>query len=131
MAINLENSGEGDADLEYAHENWCHHFSLALIHHGAMGVIESNLGDLEMFMRKMKKQWLKLWIYRLTGFDTVNYVCKDFNSVLAKMVCLMFSIWEGLLMNAEQRYHLLNGKVLQESWSRYRRCWRYVNIGLI
>ena len=92
MAINLENSGEGDVDLEYAHQNWCHHFSLALLHHGEMGVIESKLSDIEMFMRKLKKQWLKLWIYRLADFDTVSHVCEDFNSVLAKMmVCLMFS----------------------------------------
>jgi len=93
MAINLENSGEGNGDLEYAHQNWCHHFSLVLLHHRAMSVIESQFSDeMVTFMRKMEKQWLKIWIYKLADFDTVGTVCQDFNAVLARMmVCLIFS----------------------------------------
>ena len=90
IMTDLENCAKGGRHLDYACQNWCYHFSLALSHHKSMGFIETCFG--EALMRKVKDQWLKLWIYKLRNFCGVETICKDCDSAMAGMaVGLLFT----------------------------------------
>jgi hypothetical protein len=87
IMTNMENGAEGGGHLDYACQNWCHHFSLVLLHQGSIGFIKSCFGDeVVTFIKNMEKQWSKPWMYKLGGFSAVETVCGDCDSVLARMV---------------------------------------------
>jgi len=111
ITTSMENDAESGMHLDYACGNWCYHFSLVLVH---QRFIESQLGsEVKNFMKKMEKQWLKLWIYKLGNFGVVKTVLKDCDSALARMaVGLIFHRIQGCLLTyIEQRQHLLSGKL--------------------
>jgi hypothetical protein len=93
ITTSIENDTESGMHLDYACQNWCYHFSLVLVHQGAISFIESQFGgEVVNFMKKMEKQLLKPWIYKLGNFDVVETVFKDCDSALARMtVGLIFT----------------------------------------
>jgi hypothetical protein len=81
-----ENNTGGGKHVDYAWQNWCHHFSLVLLHGRDNGHIESSLQDwLADVIMKMQQSWLKLWFYRFGDFDTLKAVNKDCCLALAKL----------------------------------------------
>jgi hypothetical protein len=91
VMAHMENGMEGGKLLDYACQNWCHHFSLIPSHEGILAQIESCLGDqMKTFMTNMQQKWLKLWIYKLGDFGSVRVVNEDCCSALERMaVCLI------------------------------------------
>jgi len=82
----IENNTGGGKHVDYAWQNWCHHFSLGLLHGGDNGHIESSCRDwLADVIMKMQQCWLKLWFYRFGNFDTLKAVNKDCCLALAKL----------------------------------------------
>jgi len=85
-----ENNAEGGKHLDYAWQNWCHHFLLVLLHERDTSHIESSFQDwLGTFMMKMQQQWLKLWFYKLGDLRTLNTVNHDCHLVLERLVSLL------------------------------------------
>jgi hypothetical protein len=98
ISTSIENDAESGVHLDYACGNWCYHFSLVLVHQGAINFIQSQLGsEVKNFMKKMEKQWLKLWIYKLGDFGVVETVLKDCDFALTRMaVGLIFTEFRGV-----------------------------------
>jgi len=87
-----ENNTGGRKHLDYAWQNWCHHFSLVLLYERNDGYIESSLRDwMVAVIIKMQQCHLKLWFYRFGNFDTLKTVNKDCCLALEKLtVGLLF-----------------------------------------
>jgi len=98
ITTSVENDAESGMHLDYACRNWCYHFSLVLVHQGAISFIESEFsGEVVNFIKKMEKQWLKHWIYKLGNFNVVETVLKYCDSSLAKItVGLIFTEFRGV-----------------------------------
>jgi len=69
--------------LGYACQQWCYHLSLAFSHRVTIGWMK-RWGDIEMLMGKMKRQWLKTWMYGLER-KGLQKVCQDCESVLEQI----------------------------------------------
>jgi len=96
IVAHIEDDMKGGEHLDYAYQNWCYHFSLTLLHGGALNYIDSCLGDqMETFMVTMQQKWLKLWIYNLGGFGVVEAVGKDCGAVLERMAVGLFILRIG------------------------------------
>jgi len=98
ITTSIENGAESGMHLDCACQNWCYHFSLVLAHKGTISFIESQFGgEVVNFMKKMEKQWLKLWIYKLGDFGVVETVLKDCDSALSRMaVGFIFTAFRGV-----------------------------------
>jgi hypothetical protein len=93
IRAHMENGMEGGKHLDYACQNWCHHFSLILSHEGILAHIESCLRDqMKTFMINMQQKWLKLWIYKLGDFRNVQVVNHDCRSALERMAVCLFPL---------------------------------------
>ena len=89
----LEKDEKGCIGLDYACQNWCYHLSLALSHEEAHDYIKSCLGDsMEIFVLKIWKKWLKLWMYKLEGFDCIRSTSKDCHAALERIPVCLFVI---------------------------------------
>jgi hypothetical protein len=82
--IGLVHENQGGQPLEYAWQQWCHHFSSALSHHTLFDLLK-NYGEVERLMVRMKGEWLKTWMYGLNE-STLPRVCRDCEKVLQKIV---------------------------------------------
>jgi hypothetical protein len=98
ITTSVENDAASGVHLDYACRNWCYHFSLVLVHQGAISFMESQFGgEMVNLMKKMEKQWLKPPIYRLGDFDGVEAVLKDCDFALARMaVGVIFTDFGGV-----------------------------------
>jgi len=93
IMAHVENGMEGGKHLDYACQNWCHHFSLILFHEGSVSHIESCLEDqMKTVMKNMQQKWLKLWMYKLGGFENVEAVNEDCHSALERIAVCLFSL---------------------------------------
>jgi hypothetical protein len=93
--IRMNRDYDGGNHLFYACQNWCYHFSSALSHHTTISSINASSNVL-IPIKEMQQWWLKIWMYGLEDFDVVRTACKDFESVVAKMIvggfCNLWSI---------------------------------------
>ncbi|KAF8309070.1 hypothetical protein F5887DRAFT_1294564 [Amanita rubescens] len=75
-----ENSGV--QPLEYACQQWCYHFSLALSCQATIDLMK-NCGNIEVLMVKLSREWLKTWMYGLE--DGLETFCQGCDSVLKQL----------------------------------------------
>ena len=83
--IGVVHEDQSGQPLEYACQQWCYHFSLALSHGVTIGWIINTGGDIEMLIGKMAKQWLKTWMYGL-GQEGLRSICDGWESTLQKIL---------------------------------------------
>ena len=86
----LEKDEKDCIGLEYACQNWCYHLSMALSHEKAHDYIKLCLGGtMEIFVLKIWKKWLKLWMCKLDGLDGMQTTGTDCHAALERIpVCL-------------------------------------------
>jgi hypothetical protein len=80
--IGQAHENQGGEPLQYACQQWCYHLSLALSHQVTLGLMKT-CGDIEMLIVKMKRQWLKTWMYGLRQ-HALTSVAQTCESVIAK-----------------------------------------------
>jgi hypothetical protein len=86
LLASLEEETEGGRHLDYACQNWSHHFLSVLMGGGTIDYIESHLSfKMVVVMEKVAGDGLKLWMYKLGGFAAVESVCKEIGDALAQM----------------------------------------------
>lgn len=86
IMANLEDDVNNGNHLEYACQNWCHHFLHVLLNGGDSGYIESHFHDWISFIIKMQQQqWLQFWIYKVDGTEALKSVLRDLCSALERM----------------------------------------------
>jgi len=86
ITADTENNTGGGRHVDYAWQNWCHHFSLVLLHGRDNSHIESSLRDwLAAVIMKMQQCWLKLWFYRFWNLAILKVINKDCCLALAKL----------------------------------------------
>jgi hypothetical protein len=102
---------DGGNHLFYACQNWCYHFSSALSHHATISSINAS-SNVVILIKEMGQQWLKIWMYGLEAFSGLKTACKDFESVVAKMMVSIFmQHMEYLLMCVKKRKFLISGQM--------------------
>ncbi|KAF8235548.1 hypothetical protein L208DRAFT_1392156 [Tricholoma matsutake] len=83
--LQLIENQKGGEHLLYACQNWCHHFSLALSHGATVGSMNAKC-DVVMLMMKMEQEWMRLWMYGLEDFYSLDVMCTDCESVVGRMM---------------------------------------------
>ncbi|KAF8221537.1 hypothetical protein L208DRAFT_1414867 [Tricholoma matsutake] len=83
--LQLIENQKGGEHLLYACQNWCHHFSLALSHGATVGSMNAKC-DVVMLMMKMEQGWMRLWMYGLEDFYSLDVMCRDCESVVGRMM---------------------------------------------
>ena len=75
MAAGLVDNTMADDPLEYACQNWCHHFSARLSSGGVSAIIESPFRlKMEHFVEKLMDEWLRAWMYNIQYGSNVEKV---------------------------------------------------------
>jgi len=112
ITADTENNTGGGKHVDYAWQNWCHHFSLVLLHGRDNGHIESSLRDwLAAVIMKMQQCWLKLWFYRFGDFGTLKAVNKDCCLALAKLTVGLLLGNNVVFIDSHYYRSHLNGKL--------------------
>jgi len=112
ITADTENNTGGGEHIDYAWQNWCHHFSLVLLHGRDNCHIESSLRDwLAAVIMKMQQCWLKLWFYRFGDFHTLESINKDCCLMLAKLTVGLL-LWNKAVFIDPYLYRShINGKL--------------------
>jgi hypothetical protein len=104
LLVTLEKETRDGEHLDYACQNWSHHFLSVLMRGGTIDYVDSHLGiKMAVIVGKMENQGLKVWMYKLGDVAGLKSVCKQFEDALTRMASIftqkckpLFDIYEGL-----------------------------------
>ena len=92
---------QGGQAFEYACQQWCYHLSLVISHQVTVGEMNTH-GGIKTLMERVKKGWLKTWMYGLKNLEGLETVCQNCESALQKIgaSCIQRNSLAYLLMTS-------------------------------